>query len=309
MLRTLRHMVVLSAVALGLGAVLGTRVGGAERERRPVGSSMSTILRRAAASALEDRLLSVAAAIAFFTLLSLVPALSVLISLYGLFTVPADIPTQLAALDWPVPDDLRRIVVEQATRLAATSSGTLSTTLIVSVVIATWSAASAVKAAFEGLDQMWGLAETRSFVRLTLVALGFTVTGVVAVAAMLLAFALAPAVAGLFPGASGTILVGILRWPILFGSGFVAIVLLYRHGPDRPPPALRHQLPGAAFATLGWTAASAAFSWYAATLAGYSATYGSLAGVVVVLTWVWISAILVLAGAEITAEIERAAEH
>lgn len=306
MFRTLRDTVVLSAVALGVGALLGARAAPVERRRSPV-FAVLPILRRAAESAIADRLLSFAAAIAFFALLSLVPALSVLISLYGLLTAPSDIPGQLAALDWPVPLDLRRIVVEQATRLAATSSDTLSTTLIVSVAIATWSANSAVKAAFDGLDQMWGLAETRSFVQINLASLGFTVTGVVAIAAMLFAFALAPAFASLFPGATGTVLVGILRWPILFGAGFVAIVLLYRHGPNRPPPALRHQLPGAAFATLGWTAASAAFSWYVATLGSYSATHGSLAGVVVVLTWAWISAILVLAGGEITAEIERVA--
>lgn len=309
MFRSLRNTAALSAVALGFGAALAAGLKRAERRRDAPRYPALALLRRAAESAIADRLLSFAAAIAFFALLSLVPALSVLISLYGLLTVPADIPSQLAALDWPVPADLRRIVVEQATRLAATSSDTLSTTLIVSVAVATWSANSAVKAAFDGLDQMWGLAESRSFVRLNLVSLGFTITGVVAIAAMLLAFALAPAFADLFPGSAGTVLVGILRWPILLGAGFAAILLLYRHGPDRAPPALRHQLPGAAFATLGWTAASAGFSWYAATLGSYSATYGSLAGVVVVLTWAWISAILVLAGGEITAEIERTAQR
>lgn len=307
MLRSFRRTLALSAVALGIGALLGTRVCAANATRPGAGSPVIGLLRRAAERAIEDRLFSVAAAVAFFALLSLVPALSVLISLYGLLTEPAEVPSRLAALAWPVPADLRQIVVEQATRLAATSSDRLSTTLIVSMAVAAWTANSAVKAVFDGLDQMWGRAETRSFVRLNLVSLGFTVTGVVAIAAMLLAFAAVPAIADRFPGASGALAIGILRWPLLFGAGFGAIVLLYRHGPDRRPPALRHQLPGAAFATLGWTAASAAFSWYAATLGSYSATYGSLAGVVVVLTWAWISAILILAGGEITAEIERSA--
>lgn len=304
MFRSIRGTFAVSLLALGVGAFVGSRsvTPTGERPRSPDG--VFFFVRRVATGAMEDRILSVAAAVAFYAILSLVPALTVLVSLYGLLTSPAEIPAQLAALDWPVPTDVRTIVTEQATRLSVTSTGTLSTTLIVSIAVAAWSANAAVKAAFDGLDQMWGLKETRSFARLNAVSLGFTLTGVVAIVAMLAAFALAPAVAALFPGSLGAAVASLLRWPILFGSGFIAIVLLYRFGPDRVPPALSLQIPGAIFATVAWTAASAGFSWYASSLGSYSATYGSLAGVVVVLTWAWLSAIIILAGGEITAELE-----
>lgn len=262
------------------------------------------IARASLRGALADGAPSVAAAIAFYAMSSLVPALSVLISVYGLMTVPSEIPAQIEASSLPIPAELRDLVVDQARRIATTSTTTLSLTLVTSVAIASWSANAAVKAMFEGLNRMWNLRETRSFVRFNAITLGFTAVAVLTVVAMLAAFAMLPALASL-TGDRLPWLLGHLRWPVALGLGLAVILLLYRHGPDREPPPAVLQVPGAIFATSAWVCTSAAFSWYAATLGTYSATYGSLAGVIVVLTWSWLSSVIVLSGGAITAVLER----
>lgn len=289
-----------AAMIAGVGVGLWSRSRAPTRSR---GSSPLDLGKAVLVGASDRGVLSVAAAIAFYALSSLVPALSVLISLWGLLTVPAEIPAQLAALDVPIPEELRALIVDQARRIAATSTATLSVTLATSLVVALWSANAAVKAMFEGLDRMWDLRETRSFLRFNATTLAFTLVAVTTVAAMLAGFAMLPALQARLGGRFPTML-DALRWPVTFGLGFAATLLLYRRGPDRTPPAPRHQVPGALFATVAWVAASAAFSWYVARLGTYSATYGSLAGVVVALTWSWISSVIVLVGGAITASLE-----
>lgn len=298
--------IVVTGLALVAGAALGS-----SSSNRPSGAtavrpaSILAIGRDAIVGALDDGVLSVAAAMAFYALLSLVPALSVLISVYGLVTTPSQIPAQLAALDLPIPADLSKLIAEQAERLAATSAGTLSGALVASVAVAVWSANAAVKAAFEGLDRMWDLKETRSFLSLNAVTLGFTIIAVLAIVVMLFGFALVP-VAKVVDGREAVVAdLALLRWPVMLGIGFVAVAMLYRLGPDRSPPRFALQVPGAVFATLAWVGVSAGFSWYAATLGSYSATYGSLAGIVVILTWAWLSSIIVLIGGEVCAVVER----
>lgn len=294
--------------ALLVGAALGARIAPSGRSAERVSSVGAAFGfgRRVLRRALDDGLLSVAAAIAFYALSSLVPALSVLISVYGLVTTPAEIPAQLAALRLPIPAEVRGLVLDQAGRIASTSTATLSVTLATSVGVALWSAAAAVKAMVEGLDRMWEVRETRSFGRLTLVTSSFTVVAVLTIAATLAALALLPGALAPIGDRAGAV-VSALGWPALFGLGWTAVFLLYRRGPNRRPPAGVLQMPGALFATLAWVATSAGFSWYAATLGRYSATYGSLAGVVVVLTWNWLSSIIVLLGGAVTAELERRA--
>lgn len=297
-------------VATGLALVAGAALGSWSSDRpartataRPL--SVVAIGRDAVVGALDDGVLSVSAAMAFYALLSLVPALSVLISVYGLVATPSQIPAQLAALDLPIPADLRSLIAEQAERLAATSTGTLSGALVASIAVAVWSANAAVKATFEGLDRMWDLEETRSFLSLNAVTLGFTIVAVLTIVAMLFGFALVP-VAKAVDGREAVVVgVALLRWPVMLGIGFVAVAMLYRLGPDRAPPRFALQVPGAVFATIVWIGVSAGFSWYASTLGSYSATYGSLAGVVVILTWAWLSSIILLIGGEVCAVLER----
>lgn len=306
----IRRTIIAAGLALVVGAAVGIRRPNASSvATRPSGrfATSSEILRASVVEAVDDGILTVAAAISYYALLSLVPALSVLISVYGLLTTPTDIPGQLAALDLPVPVDLRAMVAEQAARLAAASTGTLSLAFLVSLGLAVWSADAAVKAMFDGLDRMWDLTDTRSFLRLAAVTSTFTMVSVLTIVAMLAAFALLPAFVAHFGDGEAPRLLALLRWPVMLVLVFATLVALYRFGPDRAPPKLALQMPGAAFATAAWIGISAGFSWYVAALGSYSATYGSLAGVVVVLTWSWLSSVVVLLGGEITVQLERRA--
>lgn len=266
----------------------------------------SEILSRAAVGLVEDRVTSVAASLAFYALLSLVPALSILVSIYGLFTLPSSIPDQLATFTDLMPEAARSIVADQAVRLATQSNGSLSLTLVVSLLIGGWSANAAVKSVFESLNLMWGTVDDRSYLAINLESLLFTFAGILVAVVVLVTMAVIPGLLALLPvdDATGSLLL-LVRWPILYVTGLAAIVMVYRRGPCRRPPPAMWILPGAIAASLAWGAASWGFSWYVSTLATYPATYGSLATVVVMLTWLWISAIILLAGAEIDAEIER----
>jgi membrane protein len=255
---------------------------------------------------LENRIPSLAGAVAFFTLLSLVPALSLFVTIYRYFTDPATIATQLYGLTLVLPEAGRELIREQAVRLASQGAASLSTTFIISFLVAAWSANAAVKAVFDALNIIYRQREKRSFVKLNLVSLMTTISGVVILALALTAIAIVPVITALFPFAHELErLARLVRWPTFFVVATMAVAWLYWIGPCRRPPRFAWVLPGAVVSALLWAAASWGFSWYVSTLGNYTATYGSLATVVVFMTWLWLSATIVLAGAELNAELEH----
>ena len=258
----------------------------------------------------EARVLSLAGAVAFFTLLSLVPALSLLVTIYGGMTDPATIAAQLDDLTLVFPEAARELIREQAVRLAGRDAASLSLTFLISFAVATWSANAAVKAIFDALNIIYGAREQRGFLKLNLISLATTLSGLLLLVLALTAIASLPVVTALFPfGHELETMVRLARWPAFFVIGTIAIGCLYWIGPDRKPPRFAWVLPGAAVAALLWAATSSAFSWYVSTLGNYTATYGSLATVVVFMTWLWLSATIVLAGAELNAELEQQSRH
>ena len=258
----------------------------------------------------EARLLSLAGAVAFFTLLSLVPALSLLVTIYGGMTDPATIAAQLDDLTLVFPEAARELIREQAMRLSSRDAASLSLTFLISFAVAAWSANAAVKAIFDALNIIYGARERRGFLKLNLISLATTLSGLLLLVLALTAIASLPVVTALFPfGHELETLVRLARWPVFFVIGTVAIGCLYWVGPDRKPPRFAWVLPGAVVAALLWAATSSAFSWYVSTLGNYTATYGSLATVVVFMTWLWLSATIVLAGAELNAELEQQSRH
>jgi membrane protein len=269
-------------------------------------SGWNDIARRTIANAIEDRIMTVAASVAFYALLSLVPGLSVMVTIYGLFVPPSSIPEQIAALTDLFPGAARSLIQEQAVRLTSAPTSSLSITLLISLAIAGWSANAAVKAVFEGMNMMWGRVDTRSFLRINLESLLFTFTGIVVLILMLMSMTDVPGFLSFLPlNASIQQMLALLRWPFVYLVGLGAIVMIYLRGPCRKAPGIVWILPGAVLASIVWVGASALFSWYVSTLATYNATYGSLAAVVVTMTWLWLSAIVLLAGAELCAQIEN----
>ena len=138
-------------------------------------------------------------------------------------------------------------------------------------------------------------------IRLNLVSLAFTVAAILFILVAIGCIAALPAVTS--SQLQGT--AQIIRWPILFVVVAVGIALVYRYGPSRAEPQWRWITWGSAFAALAWIAVSIAFSWYATNFGSYNKTYGSLAAIVVFMTWLWLSIVVILIGAEIDAEMER----
>src|SRR5579872_5549075 len=264
------------------------------------------ILWRTYAEMQSDRLLSIAGGVGFFVLLAIFPAITALVSAYGLFFNASTITNNLSLLDDVVPGNVLTIVHEQAQRIAANSGGALSLGVVVGILVSLWSAMSGVKAMIDALNVIYEQQESRNFFKLSLVALAFTLCGfaafLLAIAAVIvLPLVLAPVGLG---SAAGT-LTRIGRWPLLLLLLLLGLAVLYRYGPDRRAARWQWVSVGSVFAAVAWIAVSYLFSWYLSSFANYNATYGSLGAVVGLMMWLWISTIVVLLGAELNAEIEH----
>ncbi len=254
----------------------------------------------------DAHLLSNAASVAFFALLAVIPGLSVLISIYGLFADPGLVSDKVPAFTMLLPDSVQLLLQEHVQRIAAQPAGKVSLNIAISFIVAAWGANAAAKGLFEGLNAIYGEAEKRSFLKFNMVSMLTTLAGIVVVTAAVATMALVPKVMEAMPlGQGADLALRILRWPVLFAVGAAGIAALYWLGPSREAPRVEWVMPGALAAAFLWAAASAAFSWYVATLSNYNAMYGSLAAVVVFMTWLWMSAAIVLLGAELNSELEH----
>jgi membrane protein len=264
------------------------------------------ILWRAYAEMQSDRLLSIAGGVAFFVLLAIFPAITALVSAYGLFFNAATITNNLSLLADIIPANVLGIVHEQAQRIAANGGGALTLGVIVGILVSLWSAMSGIKAMVDALNVIYEQHESRNFFKLSLVALLFTLCGFAAfllaiAAVVVLPLVLAPVGLG---SAAGT-LTRFGRWPLLLLLLLIGLAVLYRYGPDRRTARWQWVSVGSIFAAVTWIIASYLFSWYLGSFANYNATYGSLGAVVGLMMWLWISTIVVLLGAELNAEIEH----
>ena len=253
-----------------------------------------------------DRLLSIAGGVAFFVLLAIFPAITALVSAYGLFFNTSTITGNLSLLNDVVPPNVLSIVTEQANRIAANSGRALSVGIVVGILVSLWSAMSGVKAMIDALNVIYEQEEGRSFIKLNFEALIFTLAGFAAFLLAIAAVIVLPLI--LSPiglGSAGGALTRILRWPVLLVVLLIGLAALFRYGPYRRAARWQWVTVGSVFAAVTWIGASYLFSWYLASFANYNATYGSLGAVVGLMMWLWISTIVVLLGAELNAEIEH----
>jgi membrane protein len=255
-----------------------------------------------------DRLLATAGGVVFFGLLAVFPAITALVSSYGLFADPSTIGANLQTLALLLPDGSFQIVQDQIARVLDKGGTTLGATFLLGFAFALWSANAGVKAVIDALNVAYEEREKRSFLRLNLLSLAFTTGGIAALLLMVgavVAFPLALDHLGLAP--DGQFIVGLARWPFLFAILLLALGVLYRFGPSRRPVRWRWLGVGALVAALFWIAGSSLLSWYLSNFGNYGATYGSLGAAIGMMTWMWMSAIIVLYGAELNSEIERQA--
>lgn len=251
-----------------------------------------------------------AGGVTYSVLLAIFPALVALVSIYGLVSNPAQVETQVNAMAGLLPESSRQIISTELHQIVGASGGALGIGVILGILFALWSTSRGMSGLMSALNMAYGETETRSFIRYNLVALLLSVAliigGIIAIALL----AGIPAMVASLGSGMGAVfkwVAVIVEWPVLLVAVMLVLALLYCYAPDRNPPKWRWVTPGAIAAAILWLIASMIFGAYAANFGSYNATYGSLGAVVVLLTWLYISAFVVLLGAEINAQVEHAA--
>jgi membrane protein len=252
-----------------------------------------------------DKISLVAAGCAFWATLALFPAISMLVSLYGLVFDPQTVEPQLATLRDLLPPAAFSLIADRVHVLVSHGSTTLGISLLVSTIIALWSASTGTKSLVSALNMAYEEQESRGFLLFQFIGLALTLCAIIGAVLGLAILVGLPAVVdflGLSTYARGLLRVGSLAVLIVFV--LLLLSLLYRYGPSRRSARWHWVTPGSLLATVLWLSASVLFSLYVGHLATYDATYGPLGAVAGVMMWFWVSAYAVLVGAELNAELE-----
>jgi membrane protein len=257
------------------------------------------IVLRALHRAFLDRVTLIAAGVAFFGFLALFPSLIAAVLLYGLVSTPADLAEHVDALARTIPAAAADVLAEQMQDLVDADQGRLGFAAVVSVLVALWSAFVGMDHLLISVNVVYEETERSGFLRRRGLALLFTLGAAVVFAVLLTLIAVFPVVV------DGGVLLGLGRWVLVVGVFALSLAAIYRFGPDRRQARFPWVSVGAIVATAFWLVASAIFSLYVSEFDRYSRSYGALAGVVVLLVWMWLSVVAILLGAEINAEAEH----
>lgn len=254
----------------------------------------------------QDHLSIVAAGVALYWFLALLPTLIALFSVYGLVADPAQVEQQIQSLASILPEATQGFLRQQMERLAGQQTGSLGLGLGIGILGALWSASKGVRAMMESLNIVYDESEGRSFLNKYLVALGLTALLILMAVVAIGVIALLPlAMSWLGLGAGIGLLINLLKWPLLLAFVVLVLALLYRWAPAREGAKWRWVTPGSIIASLLWLIGSWAFSVFIQNFTSYANTYGSLAAVIILILWLNLSAYIVLLGGEINAELER----
>ena len=246
-----------------------------------------------------DRIPTVAGGITFFVLLALFPAISATVSLVGMVSSRRELSRDIDLVAEFLPEGGVTILRAELRRLSSQPPTAINLAFFLSFAIAVWSASGGFKALIEGLNVAFEVSEKRGFLRLTANALIFSLAGI-AFAAMAAAVGLA------LPEVSHqSVWSRILMWPLLFLACALVLAIVYRFGPDRPQPRWRWITWGSAIASLLWILGTKLFTLYVQYFGSYNRIYGDLGAAVGFLTWIWLSLVVLLLGAEINCELER----
>ncbi|SEP17179.1 YihY/virulence factor BrkB family protein [Trujillonella endophytica] len=264
------------------------------------------IVKRAWAENKADNMPIIAGGVAFFAFLAIFPALIATISLYGLVASPETVARQVEEISEQLPASAADIIGDQLTAITSNAGGALTVSFIISIAAALWSASGGVNNLVQAVNIAYDEAETRGFVRLRALSLTLTLGAVAFVLVTFGLIAVVPALLDALPlGIVGTVLAQVVRWGLLLVVVAASLAVLYRVAPDRDSPRLTWVSLGSVVVTVVWVVISLAFSFYVDNFGSYNETYGAIAGVIVLMLWLYLTCYLVLLGAEINAETEH----
>lgn len=264
------------------------------------------ILKRSWAENSADNMPIIAGGVAFFGFLSVFPGLIALISIYGLVASPATVAQQVEDLSAQLPDEAAQLIGDQLKAIVANSGGALTLSLVVSILVALWTASGGMGNLITAVNIAYDEVEARNFVKLKLTSLALTLGAIVFVLVTFSLVAVVPALIASLPfGIVGTVLAQVVRWVLLLGVFAGSLAVLYRVAPDRDAPRLDWVSLGSVVVTLLWAAVSLGFALYVNNFGSYDKTYGTVAGVIVLMLWLYLTCYLVLLGAEINSEAEH----
>jgi membrane protein len=254
----------------------------------------------------QANLFLVAGGVTYAILLALFPGLAALVSIYGLLMDPSQIEKQVASLTGILPEQAQQMLSEELHTLIMSSTGALGLSAALALLLALWSASRGMSGLITALNIAYEEPEKRGFFKLNLVAIGLTIGLTIAGIVVVALVAVLPAAVQFLPlGESSKWLLLILEWPLLIGFVTVGLAVMYRYAPSRDEPQWKWVSPGAGAAVTLWIAASIGFTVYVSHFNSYSKTYGSLGGVIILLTWLYISSFVILLGAAINAQAEK----
>jgi membrane protein len=261
------------------------------------------IAKRTAKEVKQDQVPLLGAGVAFYALLSLFPAIIAGVSIYGLVADPATVRDQINQLTEKLSPETAAIIGTQLKQVTSGAGGALGVATVIGILTALWSASSGMKAMITGVNLAYDESEGRKFVKLRGLAIVLTLGAMVLMGVALTLIVGFPALADSWPTALRWT-VGTLRWVLLAALLIGALAVLYRYAPDRDEPKWTWVSWGSGIATLLWILASIGFSIYANSFGNYNKTYGALAGIIILMFWLYLTAVIVLVGAELNTEME-----
>jgi membrane protein len=285
------------------------------RARRPTQipwTGWKRVLKRTASEVISDRVSLASAGCAFYAVLAMFPAISMLVALYGLLFDPHTVEQQMSMLRNILPSTALELISNRVHQLVTKPPGTLTFSFVISLMITLWSASAGTKSLLSALNIAYEEKETRSFLRYQGTALAMTLSGILGTGlAVALLVALPPiltyvperlGLSDVVKEITGWIRLGSFLLMLCFVVG--ALSMVYRFGPARRAPNWGWVSPGSILATVLWLLASVLFSYYVGHIASYDATYGPLGAIVGMMMWFYVTAFVVLVGAELNAELE-----
>lgn len=273
-------------------------------------SGWKKILLRVFKRLMDNLIYIVSAGVAFYAFIAIFPAIIALISIYGLAMDPQMAQEQIQNLSGMMPQEAYSIIETQIQNLVSTTSSTLGWGTIIGILVSLWFANNGTKSIFTGLDFAYDTVSERSFIKHNAMTLLFTLCGIILLIISMAFIVVFPAIIQII-GLPGNIesLITWLRWPFLAIIVVAAICWVFKYAPDRETPKVKWVVLGATVATILWLLASWGFSFYVSNFANYGEMYGSIAAVVILMFWLFITSLTLLIGGELNSATEAYAQN